>query len=75
MIDDLVNKKSDLLNEYQEIIKEKKCYKRLKKNLEQEYQGYLFMLEGDYCQKLDQEAEKDRLTLNKLKREVHALNY
>lgn len=37
MIDDLVNKKSDLLNEYEEIVKEKKCYKRLKKNLEQEY--------------------------------------
>lgn len=53
MITDLVNKKSDLANEYEEIIKERKCYKRLKKNLEQEYEGYLFMLDGDYCLKLD----------------------
>ena len=33
MITDLVNKKSDLASEYEEIIKERKYYKRLKKNL------------------------------------------
>jgi hypothetical protein len=32
------------------------------------------MLEGDYCQRLDEETERQRQLLGKLKKEVHALN-
>ena len=74
MISDLIDKKNGILNEYQQVVREKRAYKRLKKNLEQEYEGYLFMLDGDYCQKLDEETERLRQVLVQLRHEVHALN-
>lgn len=56
MISDLIDKKNGLLNEYEQVVRDKRAYKRLKKNLEEEYEGYLFMLDGDYCQRLDEES-------------------
>lgn len=32
------------------------------------------MLDGDYCQKLDEETQKQRQVLAKVKKEVHSLN-
>lgn len=42
--------------------------------MEQEYEGYLFMLDGDYCQKLDEETQRQRQVVVKVRKEVHALN-
>lgn len=74
MISDLIDKKNGLLNDYEQVLREKRAYKRLRKNLEQEYEAYLFMLDGDYCQRLDEESERLRQVLVQLRREVHALN-
>jgi hypothetical protein len=74
MISDLIDKKNGLLSDYEHVIREKRAYKRLKKNLEQEYEAYLFMLDGDYCQRLDEESERLRQVLVQLRHEVHALN-
>lgn len=49
MISDLIDKKNNIMNEYEQVVRDKRAYKRLMKNLEQEYEGYLFMLDGDYC--------------------------
>jgi CRISPR/Cas system endoribonuclease Cas6 (RAMP superfamily) len=56
MITDLIDKKNGVLSDYEQVVKEKKAYKRLRKNLEEEYEGYLFMLDGDYCKRLDEES-------------------
>ena len=37
MISDLIDKKNGVLNEYEVLVREKRAYKRLRKNLEQEY--------------------------------------
>ena len=74
MISDLLNKKHEVLNEYEQIIRQKKGMQKVKRNLQQEYQGYLFMLDGDYCLKLDKEIQKDKQILIKLKKEVHRMD-
>lgn len=50
----MLDKKYELVNEYESVIKQKKCYKKLTKNLEEEYDAYQCMLEADYPIKLEE---------------------
>ena len=54
-IEEFVDRKSEMLNEYEKMVRRGKGYKKLKASLEEEYKGYLFMLNGDYITKVEEE--------------------
>ena len=72
-IEEFVDRKTEMLNEYESAVRQGRGYRKLKKNLEEEYQGYLFMLSSDYISKVDQECSKDKRRLLLLRKEVKEL--
>lgn len=58
MISEMVDQKNEVLSQYESIVKQKKVYKRMMKDMKEEYDGYQTMLEGDYELKIDEELEK-----------------
>jgi dsDNA-specific endonuclease/ATPase MutS2 len=55
MITDMLDKKNEVLNEYESIVRQKKGYKKLMKSLQEEYESYQSMLQGNYHIKLEEE--------------------
>ena len=58
MISEMVDQKNEVLSQYESIVKQKKVYKRMMKDMKEEYDGYQTMLEGDYELKIDEELER-----------------
>lgn len=44
----MVERKNEVLNEFENIVKQKKIYKKIIKNLNEEYEDYQTMLQGNY---------------------------
>ncbi len=74
IVSEMLDKKYELVNDYESVVKQRKWYRRLARNLEEEYEGYQTMLQGDYHIRVEQEIEVATRQCQELKREVHSLN-
>jgi hypothetical protein len=49
----MVDKQHEMVTEYESVVKQKKAYKKLLQNMQEEYDGYCAMLQADYPLQLD----------------------